>query len=207
MTKTLTNFTFVIASLIVIMVFVTSKTFPQLAIAVVLYPILIFLAFMIFPRSGRKSSGITAHEQPKLNPVRVENSKTKTEPTYVADIDKRTFIKLIGATGISFFLFSMFGRGVENLIFGRNGQPGINPAGGGNQFGGANTTPTDGYKISEIDEGDVSYYGFINIDGAWLIMQEGMDGSSFRYAKGNTDFPSSWTKRESLKYDYFHNLF
>lgn len=206
MTKTLTNSAFVLASLIVVLVFVTSKTYPQLIFAVALYPFLVFLAFMIFPRSGRQSPRITAPVQSKLSSVRVENSKPKTEPTYVSDIDKRTFIKLIGATGISFFLFSMFGRGIENLLFGRNGQYPINPAGSGDQFGRASDPLTDGYKISEIDEGDISYYGFTNKDGAWLIMKEVEDGNTFRYAKGDSDFPGNWANREKLTYDYYYNV-
>lgn len=207
MIKTLTNSAFVVASLIVILVFVTSKTYSQLAIAVILYPALIFLAFMIFPRKSLKSPKITIQTPLKLNQDRVENSKSKTETAYIADIDKRAFIKLIGATGISFFLFSMFGQRIENLIFGTNGQSGINPTGSGNQVGPAGVSPTDGYKISEIDEGPISYYGFIDKAGAWLIMREGTDGSSFRYAKGSSDFPGSWANRENLGYDYFYNLF
>lgn len=207
MTKTITNFAFAVASLVVILVFVTSKTYPQLAIAIALYPILVFVGFMIFPRKDQASPKITTYKQPKLEQVKIENSIPKAETAYVADINKRTFLKLIGATGISFFIFSMFGRGIENLVFGRNGQSGLNPTGVGDQFGASNVSPTDGYKISEIDEGNVSYYGFTNKDGAWLVMQEGTDGNSFRYAKGSSNFPDNWNNRENLNYDYFYNLF
>lgn len=208
MTKTLTNFAFIAASFIVILVFVTSKTYSQLVIAVIIYPVLVYLALMIFPRKGLKSPKIIIEEQPKSDHVIVESSNPKTEPKYVVDIERRTFIKLLGATGISFFLFSIFGRGIENLLFGKNSQTGgINPTGSGDQFGPASTSPTEGYNISEIDEGSVSYYGFTNQNGAWLIMHEDEEGATFRYAKGDADFPGNWSSRENLKYDYFYNIF
>lgn len=208
MTKTLIYPTFALASVIVIVLFVTAKTYPQLIAAAVLYPALIFLAFKIFLRKGTRPSEITMHLPAELNPNRVETTKPKTEPAYVADIDRRTFIKLIGATGISFFLFSILGRRTESLFFGRTEQlaAGTNAIGNNNQFGLAGSSPTDGYKISEVDEGSVSYYGFIGKDGAWLIMREETNEGSFRYAKGSSDFPANWANRENLKYDYFYNL-
>ena len=116
----------------------------------------------------------------------------------VADIDKRAFLKLIGATGISFFLFSLLGRRVEVPFFGRAVESGTNPVEG---------QPTDGYKISEIDDNTITYYGFTNKDGAWLIMREDTEASSFRYVKGDLEFSGNWSNRENLKYDYFHEVF
>lgn len=209
MTKTLTYSGLVIASSLVILGFITAKTYPQLAIAAILYPALIFLAFRIFPRKGSRSPKITTWAPLKLNQSSTETSKSNTALAYVADIDKRAFIKLIGATGISFFLFSILGRRVDSLFFGRTGQPVVNTdaMGNNNQFGLAGGSPTDGYKISEIDQGPVTYYGFTGKTGAWLIMREEADGGSFRYAKGSSNFPANWTNRENLRYDYFYNLF
>lgn len=209
MTKTLTYLGLVIASLLVILAFVTAKTYFQLAVAVILYPTLIFLFFMIFPRKSWKLAKSTIPKQPKLNLAPVETPEPDKDSVYVADIDRRTFIKIIWATGISFLLFSLLGRRVESLFFGRGlGQQGINPTRSDEQFGQAGASPTDGYKISEIDEGTtVNYYGFVNKDGAWLIMKEAVNESSFRYAKGSSDFPGNWKNRENLRYDYFYNLF
>lgn len=207
MTKPLTYFGMVVAGLAVIMIFLTAKNYSQLAVAIVVYPTLIFLALLIFPRNGLRSPKITIRPPLKLNPTRVEKSEPKAESTFVADIDRRAFIKLIGATGISFFLVSLLGRRVETAIFGNVAQPGINPTRNDNQYGLAGPSPTDGYKISEIAEGPVTYYGFIDKTGAWLIMREEADGSSFRYVKGSSDFPRSWANRENLRYDYFYNLF
>lgn len=206
MTKKLTYSGFVLASLLVVLVFVTAKSYSQLAFAAVLYPPLILSALNIFPRNPTRQPKITIQPPPGLENDRSKTPKQKLEPTFVADIDKRAFIKLIGATGVSFFLFSLLGRRAESFFFGRTGQFGINQTGSSDQTGLAGPSPTDGYKISEIDEGIITYYGFINKEGAWLIMREDSDTSNFRYVKGNSDFPGNWSNRENLKYDYFYNL-
>lgn len=206
MTNALTYSSFAVAITLIVLIFVTAKTYSQLAFGAILYPALIFLGLMLFPRKSLKLPAFTLKASQNLKPQRAETSQHEKETTYIADIDKRAFIKLVGATGISFFLVSLLGRRFETLILGKSIQPGINPIGNGDQYGLAGTSPTDGYKISEVDEGPVTYYGFTNKDGAWLIMREGEDGSSFRYAKGSSDFPGNWEGRENLKYDYFYNL-
>ena len=207
MTKTVTYSTFAIASLIIIMVFVTAENYLQLATAVVLYPALVFLGFMVFPRKNLKPK-IVIRAHTKLTPKETKIPKPEEEgiPAYVADIDRRTFIKLIGATGISFFLVSLLGRQVENLIFNRASQSQSDALGSGSQPGPSGARPTEGYTISEVDEGPNTYFGFINKDGNWLIMKQDEDGTSFRYAKGSSDFPGNWASRENIKYDYFYNL-
>lgn len=206
MTKTLTYSALAVASLLVIVIFVTAKTYSELVIPIILYPILIFIAFMIFPRNSLKQPKITLHSPPKLDQDRGKTQQPQ-ESASVADSDRRAFIKLIGALGASFFLFSLLGRRTENFFFGRNEQIGINQTGSGGQLSLAGPSPTDSYKISEIDEGLVTYYGFINKDGAWLIMRQDSNENNFRYAKGSSDFPGNWKSRENLRYDYFYNLF
>lgn len=203
MTKTLTYSLFAIASLTVILLFVTTKTYSQLAAGIVLYPALITASFGIFPR-GAKQSKIAIEKSQKPNQSRTETQKPKNETSFISDIDKRDFIKLIGATGISFFLFSILGRRVDSLL-GRAGQSVNNQdaAGNSNQLGSTGRSITEGYKISEFDEGPISYYGFTNKDGAWHVIREDSDGGSFRYAKGSSNFSANWTNRENLSYEYF----
>ncbi|MCR4279158.1 MAG: hypothetical protein NUV69_00945 [Candidatus Curtissbacteria bacterium] len=211
MTKTLTYLLLVIAGLLIIFGFVTATTYSQLAVAIVIYPTLIFLVFKLFPRTVLVQPNIAVQLPPtKLSHDKSETPNPNKEIAYISDIDKRAFIKLIGATGISFFLFSLLGRRVESLIFGTAGQSMINPprVTDGNQSGLASASPTDGYKISEImEEGLVTYYGFINYTGAWLIMREDSSNNNFRYAKGDSDLPGNWKNRENLRYDYYYNLF
>lgn len=210
MRKTLTYSSLLIASLVVIAVFLTATTYTQLGIAVLLYPLLAYFAFKLLPRTTWKAPAITirfpASSAPKAD---VETINPKREQVEVADIDKRTFLKLIGAAGLSFFIFSLLGRRVETLLFGRSSELGMagveNPTGDG--IAGPEASPTGAYKISEIDDNIITYYGFTNASGGWLIMQEDTNTDSFRYAKGNSNFSGNWARREKLKYDYYHNLF
>ncbi|OGE15295.1 hypothetical protein A3F00_02110 [Candidatus Daviesbacteria bacterium RIFCSPHIGHO2_12_FULL_37_11] len=196
----LTYFGFAIACLVVIVTFITATTYTQLAIASLLYPPLIFFAYKVLPFKNWRH----ASKKPATNVT-----PPKKETAGVSDIDKRTFLKLVGATGLSFFLISIFGRRIEALFFGQNIVQ--VPASIGNPPGGKTsaeaTSPTDAYNISEIDDGIVGYYGFINKDGGWFIMKEDANTGTFRYSKGEANFPGNWEKRENLNYDYFHNVF
>lgn len=204
--KTLTYSGFIVASLLIVLVFVTARTYVQLGIAVLLYPVIAYFALRLFPRKSWKAPLITV-EIPKATAVATTKTEKRVE---IADIDKRAFLKLIGAAGISFFIFSILNRRADAMFFGKaaaNSGAVVLEDTEGHKINPAERQPTDGYKISEIDEDIITYYGFTNKDGAWLIMREDTDTSSFRYAKGETGFPNTWTGRERLKYDYFHNVF
>lgn len=212
MTKTLTYSGLVIAGLIVTLAFVTAKTYPQLIIASVLYPALVLLYLKISPRRSWKPLKTTIRTQPKLNLALIETSNSNKElpEVEVTDINKRAFFKLILTTGITFFLFSILGKRIEDLFSGLSAQTGtgIKPAESNNQLIQTGAALTEGYKISEINEdATASHYGFVNKDGGWLIMKEDRNESSFRYVKGSSDFPGNWKNRKNLKYDYFYKLF
>ena len=199
MTKTLVTYSgFAIACLVVIAAFITAKTYIQLAFASLLYPLLIFFAYKVLP--------LKTMQVPKKPEEKVEADKKNS--IEISDIDKRAFLKLIGATGLSFFLISIFGRRAEALLFGQHlaQTPSAGTPPGGKPAAPA-VSPTENYKISEIDESIVSYFGFINKDGGWFIMKEDANTGSFRYIKGGSNFPGNWDNREYLKYDYSHNVF
>lgn len=74
------------------------------------------------------------------------------------------------------------------------------------------------YKVvDEFDNGiaaSVKYYGFTDPEGHWYILK--VDPSSnpktYRYAKGTGttaagDYPTNWTNRASLTYDYWYQVF
>jgi len=156
---------------------------------------------------------VVAAQLPPVKPstgVEVETANfEKRADTIISDIDKRAFLKIIGATGISFFLFSLLNRRTGTQFFGGSAGPGISllTDGSGKKIDPSERQPLDGYVISEIDEGFTAYYGFTNNYAAWYIMKEDPDAGSFRYIKGEADFSSNWVSRENLDYDYFHNIF
>jgi len=196
MRKILTYLSFVIASLDVIFLFVTARTYPQLVVAIILYPLLVYYAFKVFPR---KSSQVAYKEQVAPQPV-IEN---------VVDDDKRAFLKLLGVSGISLILYSIFIKRPQVPFFGNTSETdsvSLQDA-AGHKIDPAEKGPTDGYRITEYDDSIIAYYGFTHKDGSWFIMQEDTDTGSFRYVRGDSNFTNGWAGREDFKYDYFINVF
>jgi len=212
MRKTLTYSSFVIISLVVAAAFVTARTYTQLGVAVVLYPVLAYFVFKLLPRKAWKAPVVTVQFPTKsAQKAKTETAEVKREDVNVADIDKRAFLKLIGATGISLFLFSLLNKRAEVPFFGRGVAAGSGVATltdtAGNKIDPAQQGPTDGYRISEIEDNETTFYGFTNKNGNWFVMKEDPETGSFRYSKGESNFPTNWTNRKYLKYDYFHNAF
>jgi len=214
MRKALTYSSFAIIGAIVIFAFLTAKTYSQLAVASLLYIPVAYFAFIIFQRlMGERKMELTM--VPVTKPEHTHKPPPSKTPSgdakltaEVVDIDRRAFLKIIGATGLSVFLFSLWGRRIESFLFGGRSLDSVGVPTGGD--GGAlplQASPTDGFKISEIDDSEVSYYGFTNQKGAWFIMKEDLESGSFRYSKGDADFARNWLNRQNLKYNYFHELF
>lgn len=202
MYKTITYSGFIIASLLVILVFVTSKTYSQLALGMILYPMLVYAAYKFFSNESWRVPVIT---------VQIPAIKAKTHtvhPEKVADANKRTFLKLVGAAGVSLLVYSIFSRKIDLTSLG-SGVAGLGSLGNKkiDLASSSDSEPMAGYKVSEIDENVITYYGFTNKDGDWIIMRENTENNSFRYAQGDSDYPSNWANREKLKYDYFDKVF
>lgn len=65
-----------------------------------------------------------------------------------------------------------------------------------------------GYMISDIDDGsNPKYYGFIDRDSNWYILEENTTNKTYRYVKGVSGYTTNWTNRASLTYDYFNTVF
>jgi hypothetical protein len=208
MRKSITYSGFALASLVVILVFLTSKTYSQLLIAILLYPPLVYLAFKIFPK--KEVTIEMPLPQQLAQKDEVSTVKAEREKVDVADIDKRAFLKMIGVAGVSFFLLSLFSRRGPKIPFLGKAVGGDTTQledATGNKIDPAQTQPTDGYRISEVDDNVITFYGFIKKGGAWFIMREDTDTGSFRYAKGEKEFSNNWGNREKLNYDYYSNIF
>ncbi len=209
MRKNLILTCFIIATLVVFGMFISATTYVHLAVAVVTYPLLVYFAFVVFPRKNFSHTlpATTVTLQPPLAAEKTESVKTKG--IGITDIDKRVFLKLIGAAGLSLFLFSIFNKKAEGLFFKSLPASGLISLtdSAGHKIDPAQAQPTDGYRISEIDDNVITLYGFTNKDGAWFVMREDTETGSFRYTKGDSNFPNNWTNREKLKYDYFNSIF
>ncbi|MCL4387372.1 hypothetical protein M1307_03180 [Patescibacteria group bacterium] len=199
---------FVTASLADAVIFLTSNNYIQLVFAILLYLPLTYVAFKLFPRKTQ-SENLDVQTVSKDNTVDNTLSETsKPSEVEILDVDKRVFLKLIGVTGLSFFISSLFTRKFGTLP-GTSEETGVtsikDPA--GNIINPAKHQPTDNYKISEVDYGIESFYGFIDENDNWFIMKEDSNAGTYRYTKGENNFSDNWNNRENLKYDYYNRVF
>lgn len=141
-------------------------------------------------------------------PVQKETDTPK-QKVDISDIDKRAFLKLVGATGFSFFLYSIINKRIQTPYFTGAPESGVTSLMdvAGNKINPPEKHPTDGYTISEVDDDIIAFYGFTNKAGAWYIMREDSNTGSIRYAKGSSDLANNWTNRKQLKYDYYNHVF
>ncbi len=209
--KILSSCVFVLACLVVGAAFMTATTYTQLTFAILIYPLLMYFALRAFPRRNLLSpfeKPAAAANQLSLKQAEIVG-EAKDKNIGIADIDKRAFLKLIGIAGFSLFLFSIFNKKAEGLFFKSI------PASGsvslldtaGQKIDPARSHPTDGYRISEIDDNIIAFHGFTDKSGAWFIMRGDTDTGSFRYSRGTSNFPGNWNNRAKLKYDYYNNTF
>lgn len=212
MTKVLTShyFAFAVACFFVIAAFVTATNFTQLALAALLYPILMFFAYKMYTRPKHAAEKVLTTED--LSSEHQTTTKKPAEKIIISDVDKRVFLKLIGSAGVFLFLFSLFNKKAENLFYKSLPESGKSffdrkEAARAGTPTPTVTQPTDEYGISEVENGETSYYGYTKLGGAWYIMKVDSATNSFRYVKGDKNFPASWKNRQKLKYDYFGNVF
>ncbi len=133
----------------------------------------------------------------------------------IRDLDRRLFLKLIASSGFSLFLLSLFTKRTHAAFFGSVPGPGTISVkdSSGDIIDPAEKQPTDGYEISQIDDtssSDYDYYGFIDKNSNWYIMQETLTGAntgSYLYSAGTTGFSSNWTNRAALSYTTFDSAF
>lgn len=194
----------IIATILIIVIFITSKTYVQLAIASLLYPPIAYFAFKYYPRKTERI--IIDSSQPQ---ALQQITDPKADGNHILDTDKRTFLKMIGATGFSLLLFSLFTKRFEDLFYGNTveSQNSSTNAQNTGSTSSVESQPTDGYQIAEIDESENTYVGYTNKHGAWFILKQDVESGSFRYIKGGTDFPGNWSRRDTLLYDYYDRVF
>lgn len=209
----LTYCSFVIACLVVIVAFITATTYIQLAVAILLYPLLVFFALKVLPFKTKNDSSKKPINEIPLSVAKPTEKleEVKRESIGIADIDKRVFLKLIGGAGVFLFLFSLVNKKAEGLFFKSlpgsvQGKISLEDI-AGNKIDPAQNQPMDGYRISEIEDDVIAFYGSTNKAGAWYIMKADTNTGSFRYARGDSNFPGNWNNRTNLKYDYFNNIF
>src|SRR3989338_2363344 len=207
MYKTLLTYcSFTLASLVVIVTFITATTYAQLGVAIIIYPIIAWLVFKTFLAKGTHSKKLIIALKPSMK-LTEKVEVAEGEAMGISDSEKRAFLKLIGATSLSLFLFSIFNKRAKSLFF--KSIPGpemVSPESkADSKIDQTVSRATDGYRISEIDDSLIAFYGFTNKNGDWFIMKQ--DTDSFRYARGNGNLPENWARRDKLTYEDFDKIF
>ena len=203
--QVLTYYCFIVTAALVGVSFFSALNLPQLISAVLFSPMAIYFLLLVWPhRKMAFPTPIIKKATGKL--IALEPA---TEPTSKLDNDRRNFLKLIGSAGILAIILGLFSRrpGISNFMGNVDaGEPITLKNASGNIIDPAESSPTSGYNISQIDDSTPAYFGFVNKDGAWFIMREGED-DAFRYAKGGNNFNTNWDSRAKLNYNYFDRVF
>lgn len=196
--------------------FLRAESYAQLISAMLFFPFAVYFSLLVLPKRQQTFviSPVPASSKPihrKKVPQDSKKDIDKTEAVQAVtefDANRRTFLKLIGSAGIAAVLFSFLTPKTHAAFFGSVPGPGTVALkdSTGAQVDPAISTPTDGYKISDIDSSSPAYYGFIDKTGRWFIMKEGASGD-YRYVKGTSSYSTNWTGRAALSYNTFDAVF
>ena len=208
MNKLLTYYSFIIVSVMVVSGFLGASSTPQLVSALLFYPMLVYFFSLVTPKK-QKSIAPPQISKGEIGKPAFEEVALKVEKPKGYDMNRRAFLKLIGTAGASLFLFSVFTKKAQAAFFGSVPGPGTVAIknSSGVQIDPAEKGPTDGYAITEIDDGTPSYYGYMDKNGNWYITKEDVVAGNYRYAKGTTGFSDNWDDRINLSYGYFNDTF
>lgn len=222
--KLLLYYSFILITIMSIMGFVGTSSIPQLISAILFLPIAIYFWLLVLPKRNKKliiplpnnAINVVDARKEKITEGKVEKLEEeiilKKKLGKGFDLDRRMFLKLIGSTGLMVFMFSIFSKKAEGAFFGSVPGPGTVALKDttGTPIDPAIKTPTDGYKITQVDDSDptYSYYGFVDKNGRWFIMREG--NGAYRYTKGDSDFEGNWEDNKVspiIPYNYFDVIF
>jgi len=220
MKKILIYYSFVIVSIMTLTSFLKAENSAQFISAIIFSPLFLYFFGQVLPKRQKaiaiippKSKIKTVSKKTNQSKVFQAKEKNKTEEGEIVeegiDNDRRVFLKLIATAGAGLFMMSIFTKKTHAAFFGSVPGPGTVALKDttGTQIDPAVKQPTDGYRISEIDDSSSpAYYGFVDKTGAWFIMKEESSGA-YRYAKGSSGFSTGWSSRTSLTYGYFDEVF
>ncbi len=212
-------YSFILVTVMNIAGFASANSPSQFASAFLFVPITLYFWLQVKPKRSKKlpiehgmlsiipGTEISKNDEPEeLKKIEDDYPAEKFGKSF--ELDRRMFLKLIGSAGLSVLMLALFTKKSHAAFFGSVPGPGTVALkdSTGAQIDPAIKHPTDGYRISQLDDSSPAYYGFTEKGGAWFIMKEDSSGN-YRYVKGASDFSTNWTGRAGLTYDYYDVIF
>jgi hypothetical protein len=209
-------FCYALITIIWLMNLLTAKSSTQIILGIVYTPLVFYFGQELINKIKILVTKISVQREIEINKKAITNNTEISNPVKISDKDRRQFLKMVGSTGLGLITLSLLNpKKAGATFFGSVPGPGtisIKDA-DGNKIDPAAKQPTDGYKISKIDDTSsdtYAYYGFVDQNGQWYIQREttsGVDTGDFLYKKGASNFSSAWGTRADPTYDYFDSIF
>jgi len=212
-------FSYCLITIVWIINLITGKTPVQIALGIAITPLFFYFGFELIKKFEALTSKISRpkKKKPPVNQIQTMVPQ-KVSSINISDNDRRQFLKMIGSTSLGIITLSLLNpKKAGATFFGSVPGPGTVAIKDidGNKIDPAAKQPTDGYKISKLDDTSsdtYAYYGFVDQNGQWYIQRETISGATtgdFLYTKGTSDFTTSWNLRDdiTMTYDLFDSVF
>ena len=207
---------YVLINIIWLMNLLIAKSVTQIILGIIYTPVVFYFGQELINKAKVLFSKISESKTAKSNE---KNSIIKPETvtsTKISDNERRQFLKMIGSAGLGLITLSLLNpKKAGASFFGSVPGPGTISIKDvdGNKIDPAARHPTDGYKISKLDDttSDIySYYGFVDQTGRWYIQREttsGVNTGDFLYCNGPSGFSIAWGDRDIKTYESFDTIF
>lgn len=182
----------------------------HLLFVVVLLPTLVHF-YLIFSRFFLNLKHRRKLSKEKVTEVTyIKDTETTSKKTEQVEKERRAFFKMIAGAGAGVVVASLLNpKRASAAFFGSVPGPGIIAVKDslGTKIDPSIKSPTDGYGVSNLDTTSYpAFYGFVNKDGAWYIMQENPQ-NTFTYSTGASAYSTGWTGRAALTYTTYDTTF
>ncbi len=207
-------FCYLLVAVIWLMNLLVAQSTLQLILGLTFTPLVFFFGLELV----NQIKNLISHLNFRLPPTKPTPPPPEKELTQVqiSDQSRRQFLKMAGSAGLGLAALTLVNpKKASASFFGSVPGPGtisIKDT-GGNKIDPAAKQPTDGYKISKMDDTSsdtYSYYGFVDQSGQWYIQREttsGVGEGDFLYCNGVSDFTTAWNDKENQTYESFDTIF
>lgn len=207
---------YVLINIIWLMNLLVAKSVTQIILGIIYTPVVFYFGQELIDKTKILFSKLSQAKKAEINQKITITKSEIVNPVKISDKERREFLKMIGSAGLGLITLSLLNpKKAGASFFGSVPGPGTISIKDveGNKIDPAARHPTDGYKISKLDDttSDVySYYGFVDQSGRWYIQRETTSGTNtgdFLYCNGPSGFSTAWSDRDTKTYESFDTIF